>query len=137
MAGTPFLYTHRVRYHECDAQGVVFNAHYLTLLDIGLTEILRATVGSITDLNARGYDTMVVDAHLSWKSSARFDDDLVLALWVRRFGNTSMTLAFTQSVGERLCVEGEIVHVWVDPVEHRPVPVPEFARQGFARFAEA
>ena len=137
MATTPFVYRHRVRYHECDAQGVVFNAHYLTLLDIGLTELLRATVGPIPDLNAQGFDTMVVDAHLTWKASARFDDEVAVAMTVRRFGRTSMTLGFSQSVGERLCVEGEIVHVWGDPVEHRPVPVPDVARQRFARYAEA
>ena len=121
------MYRHRVRYHECDPQGVVFNANYVTYLDIALTELFRATLGSIDDLNAQGYDNMVVDVHVAWKSPARFDDELAIVLDPPTFGRSSMVTRFTQAVGERLCAEGEIVHVWVDHTTQRPIPVPDFA----------
>jgi acyl-CoA thioester hydrolase len=35
----------RVRYAECDALGVVFNAHYLTYLDQTKTELFRVAMG--------------------------------------------------------------------------------------------
>ena len=38
----PFRYYLRVRYGECDAQKVVFNARYGDYLDISLLEFLRA-----------------------------------------------------------------------------------------------
>lgn len=44
--GEPFAHRLRVRYAECDAQGVVFNAHYLTYLDVSITELWRAAFGS-------------------------------------------------------------------------------------------
>src|SRR5688500_13394509 len=31
----------RVRWAEVDAQGIVFNGHYLTYFDVGMTEYLR------------------------------------------------------------------------------------------------
>ena len=34
----PFVHHHRVRYHECDAQGIVFNANWFTFFDVTLTE---------------------------------------------------------------------------------------------------
>ena len=37
-----FRHRIRVRYSECDLQGVVFNANYLTYLDEAMTELLRA-----------------------------------------------------------------------------------------------
>ena len=36
-----FIYTFRVRYAEVDAQGIVFNAHYLTYFDCLITEYYR------------------------------------------------------------------------------------------------
>ena len=38
----PFRYYLRVRYAECDAQKVVFNARYGAFVDLGFTEFLRA-----------------------------------------------------------------------------------------------
>ncbi|MBW7947027.1 MAG: acyl-CoA thioesterase, partial [Sphingomonadaceae bacterium] len=39
-----FSFPKRVRYAECDPQGIVFNSRYLEYLDIGITEYWR-TVG--------------------------------------------------------------------------------------------
>ena len=38
----PFRFYFRVRYAECDAQKVVFNARYGDYVDLGFTEFLRA-----------------------------------------------------------------------------------------------
>jgi acyl-CoA thioester hydrolase len=37
----PFLYYLRVRYGECDAQKLVFNARYADYVDIATGELLR------------------------------------------------------------------------------------------------
>ena len=36
-----YFFSFRVRYSEVDAQGIVFNAHYLTYFDSAMTEYLR------------------------------------------------------------------------------------------------
>ena len=36
----------RVRYHECDQQGVVFNAHYLAYADMASLECSSVLFGS-------------------------------------------------------------------------------------------
>ena len=36
-----FFYNFRIRYSEVDAQGIVFNAHYLTYFDCAITEYFR------------------------------------------------------------------------------------------------
>ena len=40
----------RVRYGECDAQQVVFNARYADYIDIALTEYFRVAVGGFQAL---------------------------------------------------------------------------------------
>ena len=42
----PLRHRLRVRYGECDAQGVVFNAPYLAWFDVAMTELWRAAFGS-------------------------------------------------------------------------------------------
>src|SRR5262249_53569126 len=39
-----YIYRLRVRYSECDQQGVVFNAHYFAYFDDALTEVWRDVV---------------------------------------------------------------------------------------------
>ena len=41
----PLRHRLRVRYGECDPQGIVFNANYLAYLDQTFTELLRAAYG--------------------------------------------------------------------------------------------
>ena len=131
----PFVHRLRVRYHECDAQGVVFNANHVAYVEVALTELWRAVFGSYSSMVERGFDVVVVDVHAAFRAPARFDDELAVALTVQRFGRTSMTTAWTSTVGQTLCVEGEIVHVWVDAATLRPVPVPEEAKAGLTALA--
>ena len=71
----------RVRYGECDAQQVVFNARYADYIDIAMTEYFRAAVGGFHVLLDQGLDNQVVSLHIDWLSSAKFDD--VLAIEVK------------------------------------------------------
>ena len=60
-----------------------------------------------------------------------------MALTVERFGTTSMTTSWVTSVGERACVEGDIVHVFVDPASLSPLPIPDVAREGLAPYCRS
>src|ERR671926_16488 len=58
----PFRHRLRVRYGECDPQGIVFNANYLAYFDVGITELWRATVGPWQVMVDRGVDMVVAEA---------------------------------------------------------------------------
>jgi acyl-CoA thioester hydrolase len=74
----PYVHELRVRYGECDPQGIVFNANYLLYFDVAFTELWRAAVGPWQEMVARGVDAVVVEANLSFRSPARFDEQLEL-----------------------------------------------------------
>ena len=132
----PFVHRLRARYHECDAQGVVFNANHITYVDVTLTELWRAAFGSYDAMVELGFDVVVADVHAAFRAPARFDDEVAIALTIQRFGRSSMTTNWVASVGERVCVEGEIVHVWVDAKTLQPVEVPDHAREALAAWTE-
>ncbi len=57
MAGDlPFRFRFRVRYGECDAQGVVFNARYADFVDIAVNEYIRKLFGDYQHLLGQDLD---------------------------------------------------------------------------------
>ena len=83
----------RVRWQECDAQGIAFNGSYLGWLEVAQAEYFRNLGFSIYRIAAAGYfDSAVVKATIEYKAPARVDQMLELRARVTRIGNTSLTL---------------------------------------------
>ena len=134
----PFRHRLRVRWSECDLQGVVFYPQYLAYLDHTVTELWREAIGPYTDMIPdHGVDMVVAEVGMRYRGSARFDDELEIAATVTRLGSTSVTTEFTierRSDGA-LLTEGELRHVFVDPHDFSKREMPELVRAGFERFA--
>lgn len=130
--GRPLSHELRVRYAECDQQGVVFNAHYLAWFDMNMTELWRAAFGSYQAAVERGVDIVVAAAELRFRASARFDDVVALEVAVSHLGTTSLVTDHAiVRAGERL-VEGRLRHVMVDPATLAKTPIPDWVRDGLA-----
>jgi len=127
-------HTHRirVRYGECDPQGVVFNAHYFAYFDIALTELWRDVAGSYAAMMERGVDLQVVEATARYKAPARFDDHIDVTIEVARLGTTSMVTNLTIRRDGTLLVEGELAHVFVDATALTKIPIPDDIRAALA-----
>ncbi len=82
--GGPLVHELRVRYGECDPQGIVFNANYLVYFDVAFTELWRETVGPWKLLHDHGIDAVVAEANLDFKAPARDDEILSLHAQVTR-----------------------------------------------------
>lgn len=122
----------RVRYAECDAQQVVFNARYADYIDVAATEYIRALFGGYQNLIASGIDTQVVNMNINWKAPARFDDVLSISIEPIKIGNTSYTLgvSFTLEHSQSEIVNGQITYVMVDAKTYVKKPIPDSFRQG-------
>jgi acyl-CoA thioester hydrolase len=128
----PFQHRLRVRYHECDPQGVVFNANHFTYFDVVLTELWRAAFGSYGAMVGSGTDVLVVDASASFHAPARFDDELDFTMTVAKLGTTSITSTFEERRAGKLLVAGRMVHVCVDAATHTKQPIPADMRERLA-----
>jgi acyl-CoA thioester hydrolase len=124
-----FRHRLRVRYGECDPQGVVFNANYLAYFDIILTEFWREAVGSYQTMVEAGADMVVAETNIRFRSSATFDDDLDFELRVARLGKTALSSRIDARTSDRLVVEGEIRHVFIDPATKQKRTMPDEIRQ--------
>ena len=128
----PRVFRHRlrVRYGECDPQGVVFNANYLAYFDVILTEFWREAVGDYAAMVDAGADMVVAESRILFRSSAGFDDELDFELRVARLGDTALTTRIDARVAERLVIEGEMRHVFIDPATKRKRSMPAEIRRG-------
>jgi acyl-CoA thioester hydrolase len=129
----PFIHRLRVRYSECDLQGVLFNANYLAYIDHTITELWRAAYGGYTVMLDRGVDIVVAEANLRFRAAARFDEEVVIEATVTNLGTTSVTTAFRfrRATGAPL-LDADIRHVFIDPATAAKTPMPDWAREGLA-----
>lgn len=130
----------RVRYGECDPQGVVFNAHFLAYFDIAVTELFRAALGGYQAIVDRGIDFVVAEAGLRYRQPAHFDEELTLEVTVTRLGTTSITTSYRVLRDAELLVEGTLRHVLVE-LEGRlgrepsaKTAIPDWMREGLAPY---
>lgn len=130
--GEPFEYPLRVRYGECDVQGIVFNAHYLAYFDVIMTELWRAAFGSYQAMLDKGVDMVLAEAQLRYRRPARFDDELKLGVSVTRLGTTSVITRHHAWRDLELLVEGTLRHVFVDLESLEKTPIPAWAQDGLA-----
>jgi len=134
----PFRHRIRVRFNECDGQGVVFYANYLMYFDVAMTDLWReAFGGGYAGMIAEGTDAMVAEARIRYRAAARFDDEVELVASVTRLGNTSST---TELRAERVSdgmvlAEGELRHVFIDPNTLSKREIPDEVKAGMGRFA--
>ena len=132
--GEPFRHLLRVRYNECDPQGVVFNANYLTYFDITMSELWRELGGYQAMVNA-GVDMVVAEATVRYLAPLRFDDEMEVVARITRLGDTSMTTELVIEDGGEPAAEGELRHVFIETGGGKTARIPDLIRAGLARYA--
>jgi acyl-CoA thioester hydrolase len=133
-AAAPFSHELRVRYGECDAQGIVFNANFLAYVDVVLTEIWRESMGSYDALLATGVDTVVAEANMRFRAPARFDDLLRIEGGFDGLGTTSTTLRLWFRRGDELLCDADIRYVFVATDTWQKTPIPTEVRTALNPF---
>ena len=133
----PFRFRFRVRYGECDAQGVVFNARYGDYVDIAVNEYIRTLFGDYQRLLDQDLDIQVVSLTVNWKAPAKFDDVLEARIKAGQLGNTSFTLhlEFYRYGDDRFIADADITYVVIQPSVMGKVTIPDSVRDQLAEGA--
>ncbi|HZX94915.1 MAG TPA: thioesterase family protein [Myxococcales bacterium] len=131
-----FSHGHRVRYDEVDAQGIVGNASWLNLLQLGRIEYLRY-IGLMLEGGARSpVQPVVRHASVDYLAPARFDDPLAIRVRIAQLGLRSARLEYlvdNLETGLRP-LAGQTVIVCVELANMRSMPWPEVWRQRVREF---
>jgi acyl-CoA thioester hydrolase len=123
-----FFFPFRVRYSETDAQGIVFNAHYLTYFDTAIYEYFRnLPYDLLQHVQNTGTDFHVVRVIIDFLAPALFDDEIETYVKAQSVGRSSITflVEIFQKDSEKTLVKGEAVWVNTDQKTQKSAPVPQ------------
>ena len=141
MPAAAFKVADYVRWSDVDAAGILCYGAYVRFFEIAETELFRAAglpYGKVFEELGFWLPRKALD--LEFEAPAFLDDRLEVAIWVERFGTTSIRFAFEiaklDPAGARTAVtaRGHVAMVAVDRERLRPMPLPERLRSALARF---
>jgi YbgC/YbaW family acyl-CoA thioester hydrolase len=126
--------TQKIRYSDCDPQGIVFNANFARYWDDALTDWFEEAGYGGAGLGETGVDVVAARLEIDFRSTAALGDVLETSIVVERVGNTSMTVGFTtrRLSDQTVVAEGREVLVFVDERDFKPTLVPEAIRAELA-----
>jgi acyl-CoA thioester hydrolase len=131
-----FSHGHRVRYDEVDAQGIVGNASWLNLLQLGRIEYLRY-LGLMMEGGTRSpVQAVVRKAVVDYLAPARFDDPLAIRVRTSYIGNKSARFEYivdNVETGLRPVV-AQTVTVCVEMATMTSFPWPQVWRERIREF---
>ncbi len=116
----------RVRYVECDPMGFMHHSHFLPMLEMGRTELLRSAGISYRELEERDVLFAVTKILVNFKRPPRYDDSLELITRIthgrRMCGSSMLGEMFNQATRELLCTADSTIACINRRVEVREIP---------------
>ena len=131
-----FSHCLRVRYSEIDGQRIVFNAHYMTYVDVVQNEYLREVLGPyyamVMDID-NGFETVLVKSEMEFISPARMDDLLNISCEIVKLGKSSfvMEYKFRRDGEEPILATAKNTYVSINLEQGKSSPIPPKIRQRF------
>lgn len=121
---------HRVRYHETDLQGVMFNSRYLEIIDVAMTEYFRDLGFGPHEVAAVPFDPVLAHVDLTYVAPAFLDDDLDIAVECVRIGNASFDLGYRITKNSDVEVARAVItYVNISLTMRAAEPIPAVIRQ--------
>lgn len=122
----------KIRYSDCDPQGIVFNGNYARYWDDAATDWLEEAGFGGLQLGGIGVDVVTARLEIDFENSATMGDTLITTPSAEQFGITSMMIRVItrRKSDDELVAKGRLIFVFVDPDSFRPVSVPEAVKSG-------
>ncbi|MBO5254388.1 MAG: acyl-CoA thioesterase [Opitutales bacterium] len=113
----------KVRFAETDAMGIVYHANYLAWCECSRHALLESIGVNYNDLIEIGYHLPVVEAHLNYKSPAKFGDEVEVRVKITERPSVKIKIEYEIYRGKTLLVTGYTVHVFIN-LQGQPVKPP-------------
>ena len=127
----PHVAPFATRWNDNDVYGHLNNTVYYEAMDTTINVWLMSAAG--LDPTGGGPIGVCVSSSCEFKASAAFPEPLEVGLRVGRVGTSSVTWELGILREGELLAEGRFVHVFVDHVTRRPVPIPDGIRAAIER----
>jgi acyl-CoA thioester hydrolase len=129
----------RVRYAETDQMNVVYYGNYAQYFEVGRVESIRSLGITYKDMEATGVIMPVVEMHVRYLRSAKYDDLLTIKTTLRELP-TDHRIEFFQEVyneTEKMLTSGRIVLYFLDASTQQKTSIPENLREKLQPFFPA
>jgi acyl-CoA thioester hydrolase len=104
----------RVRYAETDQMGVVYYANYLVWMEVARMDWCRAAGVDYAAMEREdGIYLAVAEVNCRYRSPARFDDEVLVKVWVDEANSRIVIFHYEMRVGDRVVATGHSRHVFV------------------------
>ncbi|GAB4277376.1 MAG TPA: acyl-CoA thioesterase [Opitutae bacterium] len=118
--------TLRVRYAETDGMGIVYHGNYLTWFDVARIEMLDNIGAPYRTLELEGYQLPVIEAQISYKRPAMFDDRITVHTTIRECPAVRIEVDYSVQRGEVLLATGKTSHAFISSEGYPVKPPPHF-----------
>lgn len=104
----------RVGFYETDALGFVYHARYLEWLDATRVRLLDNIGFPYTMLQNLGYNLPLIEAHLTFKNPAKFDDIVTITACVESYPRVRLAVQYTLKKDDTLIATATTVHFFMN-----------------------
>jgi acyl-CoA thioester hydrolase len=132
MHGFSFSAPIRVRFAETDAQGIAHNSNYFVWFEVARVEYLELYAGGYQHLRDTGVEAVVLETHIRYLQSARFDDRLLVHARCLDVKGARFRYEYAVERDGAVIADGWTAHATVDAVTMRPTRVPGWLREAIA-----
>jgi acyl-CoA thioester hydrolase len=119
-----FHHAVRARFAETDAMGVVHHAAYLPWLEETRVAYLRSLGRPYGEVRAAGTDLAVIEAHVAYLQTVRFDDVVDIGLALGKIRGSTFQIAYLLRRADEAVATAVTVHACLDAATGRPVRAP-------------
>jgi acyl-CoA thioester hydrolase len=126
----------RVRFAETDAQGIAHHAIYLVWFEVARIDYLARFEGGYRTLQEQGIEALTLDARVTFRAPARFDDTLTIHTRCGGLRGARFRFDYRVERDAELIADGSTGHACADARTLRPTRVPQWLVEEIAR-AEA
>lgn len=124
----------RVRYGETDQMGHAYYANYLYWFEQARGAWCRARGFTYKSLEEMGYMLPVVEAHVRYKGEIRYDDLVVVRVWMEEVKRAAMLFKYEVVLdgSDKVLTEGHTWHVLMGH-QRKAITIPPEVREMLER----
>jgi acyl-CoA thioester hydrolase len=122
----------RVRFAETDAQGIAHHAVYLVWFELARVDYLARFRGGYPELQTEGLEALTLDASLTYRAPARFDDRLLVYARCDDVRGARFRFEYLVERDAATVAVGSTGHACVDATTLRPRRLPAWLAAAIA-----
>jgi acyl-CoA thioester hydrolase len=122
----------KVRFAETDAQGIAHHAVYLVWFEVARIDYLARFRGGYPELQAEGLEALTLDATLTYRAPAKFDDLLTVRARCGDLRGARFRFEYLVERDAQTVALGSTGHAFVDATTLRPRRIPAWLSAAIA-----